>query len=95
MSATIGTAYVAGYKYGPIREDYRNIAEYFSVTSGHLAKGLELLETGERPEILMVQNPNREDKIGAAVFYPSVWSKAYTKVGTPYGKVHRDYHYQW
>ena len=89
----IGCAHVAGCA-GRIREDADAIAQYFSVPLDRLTRGLESLESGIQPGVLLLQNPRMEANVGAAVFYSSVWSKAYERVGTPYGKVHRDFHYQ-
>ena len=33
-------------------------------------------------------------KVVAAVLYPSVWSKAYSRFENQYGRVNRDFHYQ-
>ena len=64
----IGNAHPAGFKGRQVRPDVGKIAGYFSASAGRLAKGLESLETGELPGILLVQHPDREAKIGAAVF---------------------------
>lgn len=90
----IGYAHAAGFRNGQIRNDIDEIAEYFSVSPDHLARAMEYLETEDRPEIFLLQSLSCEARIGAAVFFSSVWSKAYERVGTPYGRVHRDYHYQ-
>ena len=58
-----------------------------------VARALRLIESADRPEILLLR-PGSMAKVGAAVLYSSVWSKAYSRVGSPYGRVNRDYHYQ-
>jgi hypothetical protein len=44
--------------------------------------------------VVLLQNTAPEASVGAVTFYSSVWSKSYAKVGTAYGAVHRDSHYQ-
>jgi hypothetical protein len=70
------------------------IARYFSIPEDRLTRAVALVESAERPEILLLQNPDQNAKVGAAVMFSSVWSKAYAQFGTPYGRVHRDFHYQ-
>lgn len=89
----LGYAHAAGFRDGP-RPDIETIAGYFSVPVGKLARAAALIELADNPEILLLQNPNRDAKVGAAVLYSSVWSRSYSRVGTPYGMVHRDFHYQ-
>lgn len=89
----LGYAHAAGFRDGP-RPDLATIARYFSVPAERLDRAALMLETAERPEILLLQNPDRDAKVGAAVLFSSVWSAGYRKVGTPYGRIHRDFHYQ-
>lgn len=90
----IGYAHTAGDHLTRIRPNAGAIAEYFSVPSDRLKRALEILETEERPRIVLLQNTEPGANVGAATFFSSVWSKAYGNFGTPYGKVHRDFHYQ-
>lgn len=90
----IGHAYAAGGPSGHIRLDPGAIAGYFSVNPDRLERALETLETEDRPQIVILQNTEPGTKVAAVAFFSSVWSKSYAKVGTPYGKVHRDFHYQ-
>ncbi len=89
----IGYAHTAGFRYGP-RDDAGTIAGYFRMPEEKVVRAVALIEAIDRPEILLLQNPDPEAKVSAAVIYPSVWSKAYSLFGNPYGRVHRDYHYQ-
>ena len=89
----MGYAHAAGYPKCCSRAGSESFAERFSVPWDRLERALVLLEAGHRPEILLLQHPKTEVKV-AVTFFSSVWSKAYEKVGTPYGKVHRDFHYQ-
>jgi hypothetical protein len=90
----IGYAQTAGNHLMRIRSDAGVISEYFSVPSDRLKRALESIETEEKPRIILLQNMGANANIGAATFFSSVWSKAYGNLGTPYGKVHRDFHYQ-
>jgi hypothetical protein len=89
----LGHAHPAGFREGS-RNDARTIARYFGLPEDRVVRTAGLIESADRPEILLLQNPNPESKVGAAVLYPSVWSKAYSRFGNPYGRVHRDFHYQ-
>lgn len=90
----MGHSYAAGHRHGGFRSNVGEIAEYFSIRLDVLERALDRLETYEHPGLILLQNTLPEAKIGAVSFVSSVWSKAYTKLGTPYGKVHRDFHYQ-
>lgn len=90
----IGHAYAAGNRCGDIHFDTRKIAEYFPVRSDVLERALDRLETHQHPGIILLQNTVPGARVGAVAFFSSVWSKSYAVVGTPYGKVHRDFHYQ-
>lgn len=89
----LGYAHAAGLRKGS-RNDAGTIARYFGLPEERVARAAGLIESADRPEILLLQNSNPEAKVGAAVMYPSVWSKAYSRFGNPYGRVHRDFHYQ-
>lgn len=89
----LGHAHPAGFREGP-RNDAGTIARYFGLPEDRFVRAAGLIESADRPEILLLQNPNPEAKVGGAVLYPSVWSKAYFRFGNPYGRVHRDFHYQ-
>ena len=88
----LGNAHAAGRRTGCVNADAT--ADYFHVPRERLDRALRLLETSDRPEILLLQNPDPDANVSAATFFSSIWSNAYAKVGTPYGKVHRDFHYQ-
>lgn len=88
-----GYAHAGGFRDGP-RPDIEAIARYFSVPTEKLARVAALIESADDPKILLLQNQNLEAKVGAAVLYSSTWSCSYSKFGTPYGMVHRDFHYQ-
>lgn len=90
----IGHANAAGGRSGRSRLDAGAIAEYFSLPPGRLERALQTLETEDRPQIAILQNTVPGAKVSAVAFFSSVWSQSYAKVGTPYGKVHRDFHYQ-
>ncbi len=89
-----GRACTAGGRRGRARPDANAIAEYFAVSPARLERVLTILETGDQPQIAILQNTAPGAKVAAATFFSSVWSKSYVNVGTPYGKVHRDFHYQ-
>lgn len=89
----LGYAHAGSFRDGP-RPDIETIARYFSVPADKLARVAALTDSADGPEILLLQNPNLDAKIGAAVLYSSVWSRSYSRFGTPYGMVHRDFHYQ-
>lgn len=89
----LGYAHAGSFRDG-LRPDVETIANYFSVPAEKLARAVTLTESEDRPEILLLQNSNPDAKVGAAVLYSSVWSRSYFKFGTPYGMVHRDFHYQ-
>ena len=90
----IGYAYAAGDRRGSVRANAGKIAEYFSVAPGLLGRVMDHIETDERPQVVLLQNTVPEASVGAVTFYSSVWSKSYARVGTAYGAVHRDFHYQ-
>lgn len=89
----LGNAHPAGFC-DSARADVGVIAEYFSVPVEKLTLALSLIESSKHPEILLLQNPDLKAKVGAIVLFSSVWSNAYSQFGTPYGRVHRDFHYQ-
>jgi hypothetical protein len=89
----LGYAHPAGFRNGP-REDACVIARYFSASEEKVRRALAMIETAARPEILLLQNPAPNAKVGAVVLFSSVWSTAYVRFGTPFGRVHRDFHYQ-
>ena len=92
----IGHSCPAGNKRGEIYFQASQVAQYFSVPFGSLAKILQFVETAAEPNIVLVQHCEESEdcNLRAITFFPSVWSTAYARFGTPYGKVHRDYHYQ-
>lgn len=90
----IGHAYAARDRSRQIRGNAGEIARYFSVPPGRLEQALEAIESGDNAAILLLQSPPSKGTVDAVTFFSSVWSRAYEKVGTPYGKVHRDFHYQ-
>lgn len=90
----IGMLHSAGMFQGRPRPDIPAIADYFSINPGRLTRLLKELESGPRPQLLLLQNPSPEAKTRAAVFMSSVWSRSYAKLGNPLGDVHRDFHYQ-
>jgi hypothetical protein len=90
----IGYAYAAGDRRGSVRANAGKIAEYFSLAPGLLGRVMDHIETDERPHVVLLQNTAPEASVGAVTFYSSVWSKSYARVGTAYGAVHRDFHYQ-
>ena len=89
----LGYAHAAGLREGP-RHDAGTIARYFHIPEDRGVRAASLIELSNEPEVLLLQNLDQEAKVGAAVLYPSVWSRAYSFFGTPYGRVHRDFHYQ-
>lgn len=89
----IGYAHAAGTAHG-VRRDLAGIADYFNVQSARLERAVAVVESSDRPEVLLLQNPNSAAKVSAATIFSSVWSKSYEKFGNPYGKIHRDFHYQ-
>ena len=93
MSSVLGYAHAAGSRKGP-RDDAGTIARYFCIPEDRVVRAASLIESSDKPEVLLLQNPDQEAKVGAAVLYSSVWSRAYSFWGTPYGRVHRDFHYQ-
>lgn len=89
----IGCAHSAGTREGA-RPDLVAMADYFSIPADCLARLAEKVESSEDALVVLLQNSNPEAKVRAATLYSSAWSKAYTRFGHPYGKVHRDFHYQ-
>jgi hypothetical protein len=94
MAQMIGHAYAAGNRHGVVRIKSSEIAKSFFRRPEVFEGALERLETHHHPGIILLQNPLPGAKVGGVAFYSSVWSKSYAVVGTPYGKVHRDFHYQ-
>lgn len=90
----VGYARAAGSRHQRVREDTGEIAEYFNVPVDRLTRALERVETADNPAVVLLQNPNPEARVCAISLFSSVWSNAYKRVGNPYGKIHRDYHYQ-
>ena len=90
----IGYAYAAGDRRGSVRVNAGQIAEYFSLAPGLLGRVMDHIETDERPQVVLLQNTAPEASVGAVTFYSSVWSKSYARIGTAYGTVYRDFHYQ-
>jgi hypothetical protein len=93
-SPAIGYAYAAGDRHRNTNRNSDEVAARFSLQPDRLVRCLEALETEDHPGILLLQysEPSAED--GSVVYFSSAWSKAYERFGTPYGKVHRDFHYQ-
>lgn len=89
----LGHAHAAGFRDGP-RSDADVIARYFSMQEDKVVCAVAMVESAANPQILLLQNSDADAKVGAAVLYSSVWSKAYARIGNPYGRVHRDFHYQ-
>src|ERR1017187_7335068 len=90
----IGHAYAAGDRNGLIRANACEIAEFFSVRPERLERALNNIESEDQPRILLLQNSAPGAKVGAVTFFSSVWSKSYLKIGSPFGEVQRDFHYQ-
>ena len=90
----IGHVYAAGDRNGHVRLNAAEIALHFSVAPECLSRALKRLEKDERPGVVYLQNPSPGTRVSAVSFFSSTWSNAYANVGTPYGKVHRDFHYQ-
>lgn len=90
----IGMLHSAGMLSRQSRADIPVIADYFSINPGRLTCLLKELESGSRPQLLLLQNPDSEAKTRAAVFMSSVWSRSYAKLGNHSGNMHRDFHYQ-
>ena len=88
-----GFAHPAAFSHVPLREA-AEIADHFAVQPARLARAFRVLETSEQPEILLLQCPIPKPGVSAGVFFSSVWSTAYENFGNPYGRVHRDFHYQ-
>jgi hypothetical protein len=89
----IGYAHAAGTANG-VRCDLAEIADYFHVLPDRLERAVAVIESSDRPEVLLLQNPDGAAKVSAATIFSSAWSKSYEKFGNPYGKTHRDFHYQ-
>ncbi len=93
MPTKLGHVHPAGFRIGP-REDANVIARYFSAPTEKVIQALAMIESAERPEILLLQNLDPDARVGAVVLFSSAWSAAYARFGTPFGRVHRDFHYQ-
>lgn len=66
----IGHAYAAGNRHGNIRLDTSEIAEYVSILPGRLERALELLHTGELPQIVLLQNTSASrDRSGDVLLF--------------------------
>jgi hypothetical protein len=89
----IGYALAAGTASG-VRRDLAEIADYFHVPPDILERAIAVIESSDRPKVLLLQNFDAAAKISATTIFSSVWSKSYEKFGNPYGKTHRDFHYQ-
>lgn len=76
------------------RPDAPDIADYFAIDRFRLSVLLKDLETGPRPQLLLLQNPASAGAVRAAIFMSSVWSQSYRKLADPFSTVYRDFHYQ-
>jgi hypothetical protein len=70
------------------------MGRYFSVSPNKLAEMFKYIESQDLPTLMVIQKENATDGVSAACVVSSAWSKSYLKIANPYGKVHRDYHYQ-
>lgn len=91
-----GLAIAAGNKFGEIDLRTAQAAHNSAVPIETLERALRFVETNDSPNILLLQCAGQveERHFNAITFFPSVWSTSYSRFGTPYGRVHRDFHYQ-
>lgn len=77
------------------RPDIKLIADRFSIEPDRLISVLDWMRMQDRPELLLLQNPNPGTKLKAAVFMTSTWSYSYWKSGHPkHIRIWRDFYYQ-
>lgn len=66
----------------------------FPYPQATLARALAYAETAERPQVLLLRRPAPEREAAAMTFFSSGWSKSYAALANPFGRTHRDFHYQ-
>lgn len=90
-----GCIHVAGDRNGSYSADYlAPMARYFDVDENKLADMFNYIEEAELPTLMLIQKAGDISSLAASCVISSAWSKSYEKVGNPYGRIHRDYHYQ-
>ncbi len=90
-----GRIHPAGMKGEQYSEGYiSSIARHFSIDVGKLRRVFFHLETGQFPEIVLLQNPDPSAEVQAACFVSSVWSRSYKLEPISRDEIHRDFHYQ-
>lgn len=91
----IGSIQPAGLKHGPYSDEYfASVSKHFSVDCNKIRRELRHLEEGEKPEIVLLQNPNKADDVQAVCFVSSVWSRSHKLLRRPHEQINRDFHYQ-
>ncbi len=82
-------------KGAPYGDEYlSSAAHHFHRDVARLRRVLAHLEEYERPEVALLQNPDRDAGVQAACFVSSAWSSSYQRLGCPSEQIHRDFHYQ-
>lgn len=80
---------------GTVDNDHvAQFSTYFGIYPASLRYIYRELESLPYPRIVLLQNPKRDADISAACFVSSTLSKSYLRLGSPNGRVHRDFHYQ-
>lgn len=91
----IGGIHSAGLKNGPYSDEYlASVSKYYSVDCSKLKRVLAQLEVGDKPEIVLFQNPATTNEMQAACFISSVWSRSHKYLHRPHEQINRDFHYQ-
>jgi len=70
------------------------LAGFSNVDNQKIARALAHIESAKFPEILLLQNASPNLQPAAVTVVSSVWSTGYSALNLPWGKVHRDFHYQ-
>jgi len=81
----------SGYRQGYLS----SVGEYFDVDLAKLTRILKVIESSDKPRIVLLQQQARDGVARNACFVSSAWSKSYGALANPYWTVHRDFHYQW
>ena len=90
-----GRIHPAGMKGAQYSEEYiSSISMQFSIDVEKLRRVFFHLETGQFPEIVLLQNPDPRAEVQAACFVSSVWSRSYKLEPISRDEIHRDFHYQ-
>lgn len=90
-----GTIHAACHKRWIYGEGYlSSVGEYFDVDLARLTRILKVIESSERPQIVLLQKHSPSGFARNACLVSSAWSTSYGALANPHWTVHRDFHYQ-